>query len=40
MKKYTAPELKVLAFAAEETIAATKEYNGSNIYNDGEFGGW
>ena len=40
MKKYNAPELKVLAFTAEETIAATKNLTGSNIYNDGEFGGW
>lgn len=45
MKKYNAPELKVLAFAAEEGIAAvgsnTKSaITGSNIFNDGEFGGW
>lgn len=39
MKKYDAPELKVLAFTAEETIADVSR-GGSNIYNDGEFGGW
>ena len=35
MKKYFAPEVETLTFAAEETIA-----NGSNLFNDGEFGGW
>ena len=39
--KYVAPEMKVLAFAAEEEIAAAKAVvDGSNIYNDAEFGGW
>ena len=39
MKKYNAPELKVLAFTAEENIAAV-DTKGSNIYNDAEFGNW
>ena len=34
MKKYFAPELKALNFAAEEAISAPLE--GSNTYNDGE----
>ena len=38
--KYVAPELKVLAFTAEEGIAAVSNNNGSNLYNDAEFGGW
>ncbi len=43
MKNYTTPEMKIVAFVAEETIAlsdpkATNE--GSNIFNDAEFGGW
>ena len=43
MKKYNAPELKVLAFAAEESIAAAAEKRSSgdgpsNMYNDVEFG--
>ena len=42
MKKYNAPELKVLAFNAEEAIAAAApkgsgELNASNYYNDAEF---
>ena len=46
MKMYTAPEVKVLAFVAEEAISATasKESRamdgGSNLYNDAEFGAW
>ena len=35
MKKYMAPEVETLTFAAAEAIAL-----GSNQYNDGEFGGW
>ena len=35
MKKYLAPEVETLTFAAEEAIAL-----GSNQYNDAEFGGW
>ena len=34
MKKYIAPEMKALAFAAEEAVAAPLE--GSNTFNDGE----
>ena len=42
MKNYTTPELKIVAFVAEETIAANaaktgEGYTGSNIYNDAEF---
>lgn len=37
MKKYTAPEMEALTFGAEETIAGILP---SNIFNDGEFGGW
>lgn len=46
MKKYIAPEMKTLAFVAEETIAAAEPKNGngavtgSNIFNDAEFGAW
>ena len=45
MKKYIAPEMKTLAFVAEETIAAAESKNdngatGSNIFNDAEFGQW
>lgn len=36
MKKYTAPEMKALAFVAEEAISV----DGSNTHNDAEFGGW
>ena len=32
--KYIAPEMKVLAFAAEEAVAA--DLTGSKTYNDGE----
>ena len=32
--KYIAPEMKVLAFAAEEAVAAALE--GSKLFNDGE----
>ena len=35
MKEYVAPEMKALTFVAEEAIS-----NGSNTYNDAEFGGW
>ena len=34
MKKYIAPELMALSFAAEEAIA--EKLDGSNTYNDGE----
>lgn len=34
MKLYNAPELKTLAFVAEETVAAPLE--GSKTFNDGE----
>ena len=34
MKKYIAPELMALSFAAEEAISAPLE--GSNTFNDGE----
>ena len=37
MKKYMAPEMETLTFAAEEAIAALL---GSNLFNDAEFGGW
>ena len=42
MKNYNAPEMKIIAFVAEETIAAnaaknSEGYTGSNIYNDAEF---
>ena len=41
MKNYTTPELKIVAFVAEETIAASAAKTGegtvgSNIYNDAE----
>jgi len=32
--KYIAPEMKVIAFTPEETVAAPLE--GSKLYNDGE----
>lgn len=34
MKVYTAPEIKTLAFVAEETVAAPLD--GSKLFNDGE----
>ena len=34
MKKYFAPEMMTLSFAAEEVISAPLE--GSNTFNDGE----
>lgn len=34
MKTYNTPEMKVLAFAAEEAISAQLE--GSKLFNDGE----
>ena len=37
MKKYFAPEMETLTFAAEEQIAGLL---GSNLFNDKEFGGW
>lgn len=37
MKKYMAPEMESLTFAAEEAIAGLL---GSNMYNDAEFGAW
>lgn len=36
MKTYVTPELKSLAFVAEEAISV----DGSNTHNDAEFGGW
>ena len=40
MKKYLAPELTLLSFAAAEMIAANEQVpeDASNIFNDGEFG--
>ena len=38
MKKYMAPEMETLAFAAEESIAALVPASGA--YNDTEFGNW
>ena len=38
MKKYIAPELMALSFAAEEAIA--NGLLGSNLFNNAEFGGW
>ena len=45
MKNYTTPEMKIVAFVAEETIAASgsktgENTTGSNIFNDAEFGQW
>ena len=46
MKKYVTPEMKTLAFVAEETIAASASkstdggMDGSNLFNDAEFGAW
>lgn len=49
MKKYTAPDMKVMAFMAEEEMSAalsrsgdnaTVVGGGSNLYNDAEFGAW
>ena len=37
MKKYMAPEMEALTFAAEEAIAGILM---SNMFNDAEFGGW
>lgn len=37
MKKYMAPEMETLTFASERAIAGVLP---SNIFNDGEFGGW
>ena len=34
MKKYITPEMKALAFVAEEAVAAPLD--GSKLYNDGE----
>jgi len=34
MKKYVAPEMKALAFVADEAISAPLE--GSKLFNDGE----
>ena len=39
MKKYMAPEMETLTFAAEEAIANLDRL-GSSIFNDAEFGGW
>jgi len=46
MKKYMTPDMKVMAFMAEEEISASGSKtaksgtSGSNIFNDAEFGGW
>lgn len=37
MKKYMAPALEMLTFAAEEAVAGLLP---SNIFNDDEFGSW
>ena len=37
MKKYMTPEMETMTFAAEDGIAGILP---SNIFNDGEFGGW
>ena len=37
MKKYLAPEMEALTIGTEEAIAGALP---SNIFNDGEFGGW
>lgn len=39
MKKYFAPEMNVLAFVAEEAVAANSEIPGSAT-NDGSFNTW
>ena len=39
MKKYMAPEMETLNFAAEEAIAGAILL-GSNLFNNAEFGGW
>lgn len=38
MKKYMAPTLEMLTFAAEEAVAGL--FDNSNIFNDDEFGSW
>ena len=38
MKKYVAPEMQVISFAAEEAIAGLLD--GSNLFNDAEVGKW
>ena len=45
MKQYNAPEMKTLAFLPEENMAAAAKsgegtVDGSNLYNDAEFGSW
>jgi len=46
MKKYMTPDMKVMAFVAEEEISAVRSMaksggaEGSNIFNDAEFGQW
>ena len=47
MKKYVTPDMKVMAFVAEEEISANASkssnagnLNGSNVFNDASFGGW
>ena len=47
MKKYMSPDMKVMAFMAEEEISANvsreaaKNGDGpSNLYNDAQFGAW
>lgn len=38
MKKYVAPEMQAISFAADEAIAALLD--GSSLFNDAEFGQW
>ena len=38
MKRYMAPALEMLTFAAEEAVAGLLD--SSNIFNDDEFGSW
>lgn len=46
MKKYMSPDMKVMAFMAEEEISANVSRqaraatDGSNLFNDAEFGQW
>ena len=45
MKNYFAPEMKVVSFLPEENMAAAAKsgegtVDGSNLYNDAEFGSW
>ena len=43
MKEYITPELKALAFIAQEAISTDDdngELTGSHLYNDDKFGEW